>query len=216
MRFLLTSSLCLFVSSTSFAAVTAVQTPFGLKADVIELKNDAFVDNGGQAYLQLGFVAEEKAGIWVKVPENIGYFKVDSFRVLMGSSAELNDNSPEERNVQIFFDMAIASQPSAAIPADITNAAQITPGPYWNDIPAQGEQGSLSCARGGQYVGAALEFTHTGAPSVYRDLDGLNAPTHNNLFAVPGGWGYSVQYGLRGDWILRVVGHSATAAECGY
>lgn|GEM_PF-1464831 len=192
----------------------SVITPFSGEATSPEgpivLKNDSFVDGGGQAYLQMGFVAGEKAGVWVKVPEAVPYFKVEHFRVLYGSSQEraLTSN-------QIFFQMAVESQPGPAIPWQIENAAQITPGPYWNDIPAQGEPGTLRCARGGEFVGASLEFVHNGAPSVYRDLDGLADMRMNVLFAVPGGWNYSAAYGLRGDWILRVVGREASAAECG-
>lgn len=188
----------------------SVATPSGLlAAEQIELKNDGFVDGGGQAYLQLGFVAGEKAGVWVKVPDGLDYFKVDSFRVLIGSS------QVELTNTQIFFQMAISGEPMSSVPAMIENAAQVTPGPYWNDVPAMGDGTSLGCATGGQYVGASLEFTHSGAPSVYRDIDGMSNVKHNNLFAIPGGWNYSVAYGLRGDWILRVVGHKATAEECG-
>ncbi len=189
--------------------------PFGVDdAEQIVLKNDSFTEGGGQAYLQMGFVAGEMAGVWVKVPQNIEYFKIDSFRVLYGSSMD-GVTSGEQDSAQIFFQMGISDSPYAAIPRDIENAAQVTPGPYWNDVPAQGESRQISCARAGQFVGAALEFTHTGTPSVYRDLDGLADVKHNTLFAVPGGWNYSVAFGLRGDWILRVVGHAATKEECG-
>ncbi len=188
----------------------SVVTPHALLApEQVELKNDAFVDGGGQAYLQLGFVEGEKAGVWVKVPEAIDRFKVDSFRILIGSSqVGLVDT-------QIFFTMAIGSEPVNNVPAMIENAASVTAGPYWNDVPAMGDGSNLPCAVGGQFVGAAVEFTHSGAPSVYRDLDGLSDVKKNSLFAIPGGWNYSVAYGLRGDWILRVVGHKATAQECG-
>ena len=72
----------------------------------------------------------------------------------------------------------------------------------------------MPCAKPGDFIGAAFEFTHQGAPSVYRDIDGLKAPTHNTIMAIPGGWNYSVAYGLRGDWILRIVGHEAEPGEC--
>lgn len=213
---MITASVVLSSSQLFAAPVRSVITPYGteLAPDQVVLQNDNFVDGGGQAYLQMGFVAGEKAGIWVQVPANVEYFKVDFFRVLLGSSSDAFSVVPNERFSQIFFHMGIAAAPSAGSPADIENAAEVTPGPYWNDVPAVGEPGELGCARGGEFVGAALEFTHTGLPSVYRDLDGIN-PKHNTLFAVPGGWNYSVAYGLRGDWILRVVGHAATAAECG-
>jgi hypothetical protein len=190
----------------------SVVVPFhadAASAESVVLRNDSFVDGGGQAYLQMGFVAGEKAGVWLKVPEQYPFFKVDFFRVLFGSS-QMNAMSG-----QIFFQMSVADQPSKGIPWEIENAAQITPGPYWNDIPAIGEPvAHLSCARGGQYIGASLEFTHSGVPSVYRDLDGISDARHNVLYSVPDGWNYSAAYGLRGDWILRVVGHPATAEEC--
>jgi len=203
-------SICgvMLCSQLALADVVALQIPFGSNdAGEVVLKNDGFRDQGGQAYLQMGFVTGEMAGVWVQVPSDIQYFKVDSFRVLFGSGDDQKLN-------QAFFQMGIANQTSPSIPRDIENATQLTAGPYWNDIPAVGDGTKLPCARAGQYVGAALEFAHQGSPSVYRDLDGLQAPKNNTLFAVPGGWAYSAQYGLRGDWILRVVGHAATAEEC--
>jgi hypothetical protein len=203
---------------TTLASATPVQsvlTPFESRDEAIVLKNDAFQDGGGQAYLQLGFVAQEMAGVWVQVPAGIPLFKVDYFRVLMGSSRDGVSPGPvEDRDNTIYFQMGIAPEASQSIPAEIVNAASVTPGPYWNDIPAQGESGTLGCAHGGEMIGAAVEFTHAGAPSVYRDLDGLANVKFNTLFAVPGGWNYSVAYGLRGDWILRVVGHAAKPDEC--
>jgi hypothetical protein len=204
-------------SSLSVTAEPVVSriVPFGVEdAEQLVLKNDSFAEGGGQAYLQMGFVQGEMAGVWLPVPAGIEYFKVDSFRVLYGSSMDGLNGASEDSN-QIFFQMGIASAPSPAVPRDIENAAQVTPGPYWNDVPATGEGRQLRCARAGEYVGAALEFTHTGTPSVYRDLDGISKVQNNTLFAIPGGWNYSVAFGLRGDWILRVVGHAATKEECG-
>jgi hypothetical protein len=214
MSLIATASVLGLAAAAHAAPVESVLTPFDTRDDAIVLQNDAFTDGGGQAYLQLGFVAGEMAGVWVQVPQNIPLFKVDYFRVLMGSSRDGMGAEETVRNTQVFFQMGVASEASTAIPTEIQNAAQVTPGPYWNDIPAQGESGQLRCARAGEMVGAAIEFTHAGAPSVYRDLDGLAAVKQNTLFAVPGGWNYSVAYGLRGDWILRVVGHHAKPDEC--
>jgi hypothetical protein len=214
MRTTLVLGATFLLSGSAFAAVEARQTPFGDKAGS-ELKNDAFVDGGGQAYLQLGFVEGEKAGIWVQVPAAVPLFKVDSFRVLMGSSKDAVDNPADGAKTQVYFQMGLATSPSSSTPADIENAADVTPGAYWNDIPAVGQDGPLKCAHGGDFIGAAVEFTQAGAPSVYRDLDGLSNVKYNTLFAIPGGWNYSVAFGLRGDWILRVVGHPALEGECG-
>ena len=193
----------------------SIKTPMSaeLAPTQVVLKNDSFNDNGGQAYIQQGFVDGEKVGIWVQVPANIQKFKVDSFRVLIGN-ARMTPMKEEVLNSEVFFTMGLARDYSPTMPADIQNAAQVTAGPYWNDIPAQGSQGSLACATGGQLIGAALEFTHSGLPSVYRDLDGLSDMKKNTLMAIPGGWKYSSNYGLRGDWVLRVVGHAAQADEC--
>lgn len=215
------ASTILLATAAQAQPLQSVVVPFGEQAerDALVLQNDSFVDGGGQAYLQLGFVTGEKAGVYVQVPEEIENFKIDYFRVLIGSA---NIENGEEMvappisvfNTQIFFQMGVASEASTSVPVQIENAAQITPGPYWNDIPAEGTQGPIGCARGGEVIGAALEFTHTGAPSVYRDLDGLADVKFNLLYAIPGGWNYSAAYGLRGDWILRIVGHEATADEC--
>ncbi len=215
MKVLLTIT-ALFLSVPSFASqvLESKIVPFGAEAnsEVAVLKNDGYKESGGQAYLQLGFVKGEKAGVWLKVPDNFSRFKVDSFRVLIGSSQqEIDPNN----NTVVYFHMGINKRTTTTIPIQIQNAAQITPGPYWNDIPAQGYQNQLGCAKGGEFIGAALEFDHSGAPSVYRDVDGLSNVAHNVIFAIPGGWNYSASYGLRGDWILRVTGHEAEAGECG-
>jgi hypothetical protein len=200
----------LFSGMALAQGVTSVLTPVDsdLNKESIQLKNDSFTDEGGQAYLQMGFIKGEMAGVWVQVPAGIKLFKVDYFRVLIGS------NQTQKAKLQVFFQMAVAKTTSSAMGRDIENAAEITPGAYWNDIPAQGEGSSLRCATGGEFVGGAIEFTHDGAPSVYRDMDGINAK-NNVLMAIPGGWNYSVAFGLRGDWILRVVGHEAKPEECG-
>jgi hypothetical protein len=207
---------CTLASHTVFAAdraesLVTVLTPTSapLVDEMIELKNDSFVDGGGQAFLQMGFVTGEKAGIWVRVPADVPYFKVDYFRVLIG-----DENVAPPFVTQAFFEMGVADTRAAAIPREIENAVNLTPGPYWNDVPAMGETEGLRCARAGQYIGAALEFAHTGTPSVYRDIDGLSSVNNNTLYAIPGGWNYSATYGLRGDWVLRVIGHAVTAAEC--
>ena len=181
-----------------------IKTPMqsALAPNQIVLHNDSFNENNGQAYIQQGFVSGEKAGVWVEVPATVKKFKVDSFRVLMGN-AFMTPVNPHAFNTQVMFSMGIAGRGSYSrtIPADIENAADVTPGAYWNDIPAQGGQGTLGCAAPGDLIGAALEFTHSGLPSVYRDLDGLSDVRKNSLMAIPGGWQYSASQGLRGDWV---------------
>jgi hypothetical protein len=181
-------------------------------AGEIVLQNDGFQDDGSQAYLQSGFVAGEKAGVFVKVPANIDYFKIKSFRILIGS----DDSLSAMASTQIYFQMGIAppGYRSPEIPYQIENAAQVSPGFYWNDVAAVGADTKLKCARAGDTIGASLEFTHDGLPSVYRDVDGLQNPRGNVLFGIPDGWKFSQAYGLRGDWILRIVGEEVTAGEC--
>lgn len=217
MGIVLASSSVLALNAENAEVLMTVKSPLEQQpaAGEIVLKNDSFNDNGGQAYIQQGFVTGEKAGVWVQVPASISKFKIDSFRVLMGN-VKMTPMEANPMNTTVFFTMGIASagRTSAQMPVEIENAASVTPGPYWNDIPAVGEPGTIRCANGGEMIGAALEFTHTGLPSVYRDVDGLSDPTKNTLMAIPGGWNYSVSYGLRGDWVLRIVGHEAKAGEC--
>ena len=210
-RLTLTLSLfTLITASANSAELEAILTPLNAPQDreQVILKNDGFQDSGAPVYAQLGFIKGEKAGVWVKVPPYAKNFKVDYFRVLIGGV-------PQRMPVQAFFHMGVSDRMSPQIPQQIENAVQVTAGPYWNDIPAQGLQGGLPCVEGGQFIGAALEFVHTGPPSVYRDSDGLSNPMANTLMAIPGGWNYSVVFGLQGDWVLRVVGHEADASECG-
>lgn len=180
-----------------------------LRADQIQLKNDSMPDAGGQGFLQAGFVAGEKAGVWLQVPKGVKRFKTDAFRVLLS-----NQRSSPSTRLQVFFQMSIAPQPADSIGNQIENAADVTVGPYWNDIPAQGLEGGLSCAKGGEYIGAAIEFTHTGLPSILRDFATMKDPRLNLIFAIPGGWTKSIQLGVQGDWILRAIGHEAQEGEC--
>lgn len=206
------SSVAFFLglSVTAMGSVEVRLTPFSelLDRNSLEIKNDGYAETGGPAYLQQGFVKGEKAGVWVKVPAGIPRFKVDFFRVLVGGGEA-------STRLQVFFQMASTAKYMNFIPNTLENAAQLTPGPYWNDIPAQGYQGEvLPCIAGGGLVGGAIEFTHDGIPSVYRDHDGMGNAAANLLFAIPGGWAPSANFGLTGDWILRIVGHAATEAEC--
>lgn len=202
------------LATSAYGEVTSTITPWDQSnPEAIVLKNDSFVETGANGYLQLGFVSGEKAGIWVQVPQSIAQFKVDHFRILYSSSKDA-ENVSEGQKGQIFFQMQIADAQAPSISPQIENAAQVTEGPYWNDVPAVGASGTLPCAKGGQYVGAALEFTHNGAPSVFSDANGIADFRNNLLYAIPGGWKYSAQLGLRGDWILRIVGHVAQAGEC--
>lgn len=206
MKKIIATSILLASAMGLASPLESTLVPFSAVERNTVLKNDSFVDGGGQAYLQMGFIKGEKAGVWVRVPQGSGKFVVDHFRVLIGGN--------RGDRVQVFFQMATASQYSPSIPAQIENAAQITAGPYWNDIPAQGLHGGLPCVEGGDLIGASLEFTHDGAPSVYRDVNGIGSVQGNTLYAIPGGWNYSAAYGLTGDWILRVVGHPAEPGEC--
>lgn len=181
-----------------------------LTTNQIVLRNDSFEDQGGQAYLQTGFVANEMAGVWIQVPTHFKRFKVDFFRVLVGS----DKSEAASAGLPVQYRLDVASAPTREMGVSVENTATVTPGLYWNDIPIKDDAGFNSlCALGGQYVGAALKFTHTGTPSVYRDADGIN-PGLNVLYAIPGGWNYSANYGVKGDWVLRVVGHEADPSEC--
>jgi len=180
----------------------------------IVLKNDMFNDTaGGQAYLEQGFVTGEKAGVWVAVPADIPLFKPDYFRVMMGGGAG-------NQAVTVYFSAgnAPAGGYTTALGAVVQNAAQIqtqaTPNTM-TDIELTGAEGQkMPCVKAGDLVVAGLEFTHDGAPSIYRDLGPIANPKANVLCANPGGCQYSEAFGLQGNWILRIVGHKAKPSEC--
>lgn len=185
--------------------------PFGTeRADQIVLANDGYNESGGPAYVQMGFIKQEKAGIWTRVPERVPCFQAEYFRILIGSGG----GAESKPTVQAFFQMGQATAPQKGIPAHIENAVQLTAGPYWNDVPAQGLSGPLAASPAGTYVGASIEFTHDGLPSVFRDADGLSNAAHNLIFAIPGNWQYASTFGVTGDWILRIVGRSVDSSRC--
>ncbi len=208
----LLAALVVFSFSAFASPVKSKTVPFGTKskAAAFELFNDGFDPKGSPVYLQQGFVTGEMAGIWVKVPADKTLVRVTHFRTLIAASR----GTPATR-LNIFFRMGVGTSFSPSIPTEIENAASVTPGHYWNDIPAQGSGGEkLPCVKAGQLIGAAIEFTHDGLPSVGRDSDGLSNPLANTLFASGTGWNYSSAFGLEGDWVLRVMAEEVTPAEC--
>ena len=66
--------------------------------------------------------------------------------------------NPSVLNTNIFFTMGVAGRGgySPNMPQSIENAADVTAGPYWNDIPAVGDGTQMPCVKSGELIGAAL------------------------------------------------------------
>lgn len=159
-------------------------------AELVWLQNDGFV-MGGQAYVQLGFVANEICASTYTL--NLSHYpcKLQTVRVLVQGGGAANFN------VKIWTDSG-ALQPGTLL---LTEACSLSSGSNWRDIDVSSH--NIILTSGGVRVG--LEFTANPPPSFCRDGDG-NIQTHKNLvYAMPTGtWLWSENLGLQGDWILRL------------
>ena len=147
--------------------------------------------SGQIASFQGGFVAGETAAVRL-VPTGPCPCQVDEVRFLFGGAGTTHDVV-----LRIWDDAAGSFAPGAELYSttvqltgtdqfvqvvDLRAAAVSVPGPF--------------------RVG--LEFTHTGFPSVARDLDGIDSSA-NFIDAQGLGWVPSSLLGVTGDWIIRAV-----------
>ncbi len=184
-----------FVARISFALTVFFLLSFSPDAECALkwLKNDGFVE-GGLAFYQAGFVANEiMAARFVAEPEDYPY-ELTKVRVLVGDGGSGGTIGPF---ILHLWEDTGAMQPGPTLKAP--EGVQLTAGPYWNDFdiipPITIESGMIR---------VGFEFFQDPPPSFYRDADGNINPGVNFIY-VPGvGWFFSEQFGLQGDWVLRV------------
>ena len=179
-------------SIRSFVTASLVCTMLAASAAAQEtlLQNDGFVD--GQAVgFQGGFVAGEMAGSRL-TPSGIGPWQVKRVQFLFGGAT-----STQTVTLRIYDDTAGTATPGTEL--------------FFGDYIVTGSDTQMQeivlDAENIQVTGqfrVAIQFTHSGFPSVARDGDGTIQVTRNFIFSpsIPG-WFQSNLFGLTGDWVIR-------------
>ena len=153
------------------------------------LQNDGHVD-GQPAAFQAGFVATEMAGSRF-VPAGTGPWRVNRVQFLFGGAT-----STETITLHVYDD----------------TAGTLTPGTelFVGDFLVTGSNTAMQeidlTASNIQVAGqfrVAIEFQHSGVPSVASDTDGTIQTTRNFIFSTL--WFQSSTFGLTGDWIIRAA-----------
>jgi hypothetical protein len=178
------------------AVLAAAFTAHPVFAQETILQNDGFID--GQAVgFQGGFVVGEMAGVRLTPP---GPFPLQVTRVqfLFGGAAGqrtitlriYDDPGPGSApGVQLFFgDYQVTASNTALQEIDLTGDNVFVTGQFR----------------------VAIEFQHSGLPSVARDGDGTIQAARNFIYASIGSWFDSQLFGLTGDWVIRAGVTSGT------
>lgn len=156
------------------------------------LQNDGYVD-GQPVGFQGGFVAGEMAGSRF-TPSGTGPWRVNRVQFLFGGAT-----STQTITLRIYDDTAGTSAPGAQL--------------FFGDYQVTGSNSAMqeidlvvdNVQVPGQFR-VAIEFQHSGTPSVARDGDGTINPTRNFIYSpsIPG-WFQSNLFGLTGDWVIRAA-----------
>ncbi len=154
------------------------------------LQNDSYVSGQSVAF-QGGFVATEMAGSRF-MPPGTAPWRVKRVQFLFGGAT-----STQTITLHVYDDTAGTPTPGAELFAGdfaVTGS---------NSAMQEIDLTSNNVQVNGQFR-VAIEFQHTGLPSVASDLDGTINATRNFIFSPPFlGWLQSDLLGLTGDWIIR-------------
>ncbi len=153
------------------------------------LQNDSFLDGQGVGF-QGGFVVGEMGASRLTPP---GPFpmKVTRVRFLFGGSAGVRTIT-----LRIYDDQGGGSTPGAQL---FFQDYQVTASDTaMQEIDLTGENVLVT----GTFR-VAIEFQHSGLPSIARDTDGNIQAARNFIYASIGSWFDSQLFGLTGDWIIR-------------
>lgn len=175
---------------------------FGAQATEITVKNDSLTDFSSGA-IQAGFVANEKAAVWLDSPCAGTVVAVQVFwRSLFGGAAQSIENAIE------IFDNG-----SFPVPG---NLLQTIGGPLMtdgvlNEFRFLDDQNTIPLAvpvSNGQRFVVSFQFANSpsgSGPSLVTDANGCQAG-RNGLFAdPPSAWFSSCALGVTGDFVIRAV-----------
>jgi hypothetical protein len=154
------------------------------------LQNDGYV-SGQPVAFQGGFVATEMAGSRF-VPAGTAPWRVNRVQFLFGGAS-----STQTITLHVYDDTAGTTIPGPELFAGdfaVTGS---------NNAMQEIDLTSNNVRVTGQFR-VAIEFQHSGPPSVASDLDGTINATRNFIFSPSfPGWSPSNLVGLTGDWIIR-------------
>ena len=158
------------------------------------LANDSFTGVGDLMCIP-GFAVEEIGAARFSPPPGSYPFTVERIQVLL-----CPDGPPVDLVVKIWRDDGTSLPPGTLLWEEIVTFTPSTS--YFNELDLSLDD--ITITAGSVRVG--IEFLFAGSPpGLARDLDGIT-PQTNFVFAVPpGAWYFSEQWGVSGDWILRVV-----------
>ena len=158
------------------------------------LANDSFTGVGDLMCIP-GFAVEEIGAARFSPPPGSYPFTVERIQVLL-----CPDGPPVDLVVKIWRDDGTSLPPGTLLWEEIVTFTPSTS--YFNELDLSLDD--ITITAGSVRVG--IEFLFAGSPpGLARDLDGIT-PQVNFIYAVPpGAWYFSEQWGVSGDWILRVV-----------
>lgn len=199
MRFSHSSNAGVRAAVLLFAAAAIVRPAIAVET---LLQNDGYVD-GQPVGFQGGFVAGEMAGARF-LPTGTAPWRVNRVQFLFGGAT-----STQTITLRIYDDTAGTSAPGTEL--------------YFGDFSVTGANNAMQeimltgddIQVPGQFR-VAIEFHHSGVPSVARDGDGNIQTTRNFIFSpsIPG-WFQSNLFGLTGDWVIRAGVESVTSGGGG-
>lgn len=163
------------------------------------LVNDGY-DDGEKAWPQQGFIANECWGV-VYLPDAGDYpFDMRKVRMLVGGSTATDLFTVEFYSLD-GTDMNDGTLLGAEGVA-ISGSDQA-----WNDLTISELKIDLPAIDSGNVAVAVCLEEHDGLPAIMRDDDGMSDEDLNWINADLGGtwaWYRSAEFGLRGDWIMRL------------
>lgn len=168
------------------------------QAQEIELKNDSLVD-GGTAAIQLGFVNNEIGCASFTVPAE--HFPLRLKRVQFFWISHQGNSSPSIQDSIRIYDSGLPT-PNLVFQSD---PPQLIDG-FLNEFDLSFFDITFEDPT---VITVGLAFADapngdTSKPSLVTDVDGCQ-PMRNPIFAIPGGWQDTCQFGVSGDWVIRAI-----------
>ena len=168
----------------------------------ITYQNDGMT-SGSDGVVVCGFVPDEKfAALFVPDPADYP-FTIDSVMVMLlpydGSCAEVAAGEGKPVTIEIWNDAAASEEPDGA-PVYAEEWAVTSSSAAINDLPV-GDDATIRIESGVVRVAVTL-----GSDDIkpIRDNDGLTTD-RNLIYDIGGTWHWSSDYGLVGDWLLRLT-----------
>jgi hypothetical protein len=179
-------------AAIALAAASLLCAPLGAVEKT--LQNDSFTGVGDLMCIP-GFAVEEIGAARFTAEPSDYPFTVERVQVLL-----CPDGPPVDLVVKIWNDDGSSVAPGTLLWEEIVTFTPSTS--FLNEVDVSLDD--ITITSGSVRVG--IEFFFAGSPPGFaRDLDGIHAQTNFIYAYPPGAWYFSEQWGVTGDWILRVV-----------